>query len=47
MGCPSEDRKILLNHKVKDVNIESYVKLNYEEYLQLYDDWYPYNDIQI
>lgn len=47
MGCPSEDRKILLNHKVKDVNLESYVKLNYIQFIELYDKWYPYNKIQI
>lgn len=47
MGCPSEDRKILLNHKVKDVNLNSYVKLNYKQYLELFDKWYPYKNIQI
>lgn len=47
MGCPSEDRKILLNHKVKDVNLNSYVKLNYKQYLELFDKWYPYKEIQI
>lgn len=47
MGCPGEDRKILLNHKVKDVNLESYVKLNYKQYLELFDKWYPYKNIQI
>ncbi len=47
MGCPSEDRKILLNHKVRDVNLDSYVKLNYKQYLELFDKWYPYKEIQI
>jgi len=47
MGCPSEDRKILLNHKVKDVNLESYVKLNYKQFIKLYDNWYPYKEIQM
>lgn len=47
MGCPIEDRKILLNHKVKDVNVESYVKLNYKQFIELYDKWYPYQNIQI
>lgn len=47
MECPIEDRKILLNHKVKDINIESYVKLNYKQYIELFDKWYPYQDIQI
>ena len=45
MGCPNEDRKILLNHKVKDVNVESYVKMNYKQYIELYDKWYPYYEI--
>ena len=45
MGCPSEDRKILLNHKVQDVNMESYVKLNYNQYIELYDKWYPYSEL--
>ncbi len=47
MGCPNEDRKILLNHKVKDVNVESYVKLNYKQFIELYDRWYPYQDINL
>ncbi|MFW9973145.1 MAG: tyrosine-type recombinase/integrase, partial [Candidatus Odinarchaeota archaeon] len=47
MACPNEDRKILINHKVKDVNVESYVKLNYNQFIDLYDKWNPYQDIQI
>lgn len=46
MGCPGEDRKILLNHKVKDVNLECYVKLNYKQYLELFDKWNPFKDIR-
>ena len=45
MGCPNEDRKILLNHKVQDVNVESYVKMNYKQYIELYDKWYPYYEV--
>ncbi|KKM19681.1 hypothetical protein LCGC14_1653160 [marine sediment metagenome] len=45
MGCPNEDRKILLNHKLSDINVESYVKLNYKQFIELYDKWYPYNEI--
>ncbi len=45
MGCPKEDRKILLNHKTKDVNINSYVKLRYDDFIKLYDKWNPYQDI--
>ena len=47
MGCPDRVLKILLNHKVENVNYNSYVKLNYNQYLELYDKWYPYQDIQI
>lgn len=42
MGCSSEDRKILLNHKAEGVNYSSYVKLNYEDFINLYDKWFPY-----
>jgi len=45
MGCPKEDRKILLCHKVSDVNFNCYVKLNYYDYIQLYDKWNPYKNI--
>jgi integrase len=45
MGCPNEDRKILLCHKVNDVNFNCYVKLNYNDYIQLYDKWNPYKNI--
>ena len=47
MGCPNEDRKILINHKTHDVNVESYVKLKYNEFIDLYDKWYPYSTILI
>ncbi len=47
MGCPTEDRKILLNHKIQDVNFEHYVKLNYEDYLQKFDTWNPFKNIQL
>ena len=47
MGCLLEDRKILLNHKSNDVNIESYVKLNYEQFITLYDRWDPYKNLNI
>ncbi|MHA1147751.1 MAG: tyrosine-type recombinase/integrase [Promethearchaeota archaeon] len=42
MGCPTEDRRILLNHKVRDVNFNHYVKMKYKEFLKLYDNWFPY-----
>jgi integrase len=45
MGCQSEDRKILLCHKVNDVNFSCYVKLNYGDHIQLFDKWNPYKSI--
>jgi len=47
MGCSNEDRKILLNHKVQDVNVDSYLKLNYEQYIELFDKWNPFQDVQL
>jgi len=47
MGCPNEDRKILLNHKVNDVNIQSYTILEYENFIQLYDTWNPYKELKL
>ncbi|MFW9875135.1 MAG: tyrosine-type recombinase/integrase [Candidatus Thorarchaeota archaeon] len=47
MGCSNEDRKILLNHKVRDVNVESYLKLNYMQYIELFDNWNPFQDVQL
>lgn len=41
MGCTREDRKILINHKTGDVNVEHYVKLNYEQFVELFDRWNP------
>ncbi len=42
MGCSIEDRKILLNHKTGDVNLESYTILEYDNFIELYDKWNPY-----
>jgi len=47
MGCPKEDRKILLCHKFRDVNYQCYVKLNYEDYIKLYDKWNPYKHLYL
>jgi len=47
MDCSKENRKLLINHKTKDVNVNSYVKLNYSEYLDLYDKWYPYSNLNL
>ena len=42
MGCSLEDRKILLNHKLNDVNTESYINFTDKDYTNLHDKWYPY-----
>ena len=42
LGCIQEDRKILLSQAINDVNFESYVKLQYQDFIELYDKWYPY-----
>jgi len=47
MGCPNEDRKILLNHKTQDVNLNSYVKLRYNDFIKLYDRWNPYLELTL
>lgn len=47
IGCSNEDRKILLNHKVNDVNIESYLVMNREEYLLLFDQFNPYLNLNL
>jgi len=47
MGCSNEDRKILLNHKVNDVNIESYLIYDREEYLALFDKYNPYENLNL
>ena len=47
IGCSNEDRKILLNHKVNDVNIESYLIYDHEEYLSLYDKFNPYENLNL
>lgn len=47
MGCPTEDRKILLNHKTNDVNLESYIVLDYIQFIELYDKWDPYKELNL
>ncbi len=42
--CPNEDAKILLGHKVQDVNIESYTILDIEDQRNLYDEYNPYDN---
>ncbi len=47
MGCDNDTCKILLGHKVNDVNIASYTIYNNDEYLAIADKWNPYKDIQL
>jgi len=50
MGCTNDViLSILLNHSVKGVNFNNYVKksLDYEKYLSYYDEWYPFKNIQL
>jgi integrase len=47
MGCSNEDRKILINHKTTDVNVNHYINLKWNEFIELFDNWNPYKDIQI
>ncbi len=47
LDCSPENRKILLNHKLRDVNYESYTKLEYKNFIELYDQYYPYYNLTI
>ena len=42
--CPNEDAKILLGHKVQDVNIEYYTIFDIEDKRNLYDKYSPYEN---
>jgi len=39
--------KILLNQRVRDINYQSYVKENYEDFIKLYDDNFPYDKTKL
>jgi len=47
MGCSNEDRKILINHKTTDVNVNHYINLKWHEFIELFDKWNPYQDIKL
>lgn len=47
LNCNLEDRKILLNHKVRDVNTNNYIQLDYIQYLRLYDTFNPYKELNL
>lgn len=42
MGCDKENRQILLNHKTGNMNLDHYVVLNKDEFLEMHDKWNPY-----
>jgi integrase len=45
LGCDNMNQKILLNHKINDVNYTSYTQKDYEKFIKLYDKWNPYKNI--
>lgn len=47
MGCPLEDREILLGHKTNNVNISGYTKSDIARFKKLYDKWYPYTNLNL
>lgn len=47
MGCSNENAKRLLGHKSTDVNINSYTKYDYIDLMNLYDDFYPYQTLNL
>ena len=50
MGCTDDViLRILLNHSVKGVNFNNYVKksIDYEKHLSYYDEWYPFKNIKL
>ena len=48
MGCDDRIMRILLNHKVNGVNFNNYVKkgLDYKKFLNYFDIWNPFKNIQ-
>ena len=47
MGCPKETRKVLVNHKTGDVNMESYIKKEYKRFIALFDQYNPYKELNL
>jgi len=45
-GCPADDRKMLLNHSMDDVQAEYYTHLSIEEKRAIYDKFFPYYSIK-
>jgi len=47
MKCSNENAKRLLGHKTNDVNINSYTKYDYIDLMNLYDEYYPYQTLNL
>lgn len=47
MGCPKEDQEMLLGHKGDSVNLNNYTRSDIKRHIQTYDQWYPYQNINI
>jgi len=45
--CPLEDRKMLLGHKLNDVNVKNYTPTDIKLHIKAYDKWYPYENLNI
>jgi len=45
IGCDNETAKMLLGHKLSDVNMASYTVFDYEDYIKLFDKYNPYIEI--
>ena len=47
IGCPLEDRELLIGHKTSNVNINGYTKTDIINQREAYDTWNPYKDLTI
>jgi integrase len=43
MGCPNEDRRILIGHKTIDTNVDHYTNKS----VNLFDRWNPYKNLKL
>ena len=47
MNCPLEDRKLLLGHALRDVNVQFYTENNIANHRALADKWNPYKNLDL
>ncbi len=47
MKSDLENRKILLNHSVSDVNTSNYLVMDYTNFLNMFDKYNPYKDLNL